>query len=200
MQKSIILNTNDIIDTITKHITLMLLRRKQIDKKLYDNINKTNTSNTLIKFKNNDNEKFSIYIINSTLNSIVNKSPLDEYLNNNLDEKKIIIIKNPTKRALKQLLLNYTNCEFFFVREMLEDFSSKYFIPHHILVNENDKQLLQSKIDINNFIKIKLYDPMVRYYNGKVNDVFKIIRPNPTTMEEVSYRIVIKDIIYSIFF
>lgn len=40
---------------------------------------------------------------------------------------------------------------------------------------------------------------MVRYYNGKINDVFKIIRKNPTTMEEVAYRIVIKDTIDSMF-
>ena len=91
--------------------------------KRVDKINKTNVSNTIIKFKGNENMKYSIYIVNSTLNSIVNKSPLDEYLNDNLDERKIVIIKNPAKRALKQLYIE--NCEFFLLK-MLEDFPSKF--------------------------------------------------------------------------
>jgi DNA-directed RNA polymerase subunit H (RpoH/RPB5) len=198
MQKSVILSSNEIIQKITKNATLMLLRRKSIDKTMFDKINKTNISNTIIKFKGNENMKYSIYIVNSTLNSIVNKSPLDEYLSDNLDERKILIIKNPAKRALKQLY-KYENCEFFFVREMLEDFPSKFFIPQHILLNDDEKELLSERLEVKNFSRIRQYDPMVRYYNGKINDVFKIIRMNPTTMEEVAYRIVIKDTIDTMF-
>jgi DNA-directed RNA polymerase subunit H (RpoH/RPB5) len=199
MQSSIIMNTKEINKTIVNNVLLMLKRRKDISKKTFDIYNnKDGNIETIFNIKEGENN-FSIYIVNSILNSIISKSSLDEYLNNDINIRKIIIIKTPSKRTIKQLLNNYKNVEFFFLHEMLEDLPSKKFIPKHILLNEEESSLLNEKIKLNELSKIRIYDPMARYNNAKINDVFKIIRPNLTTIEEVFYRIVIEDKIDSMF-
>jgi len=82
---------------------------------------------------------------------------------------------------------------------MLDDIPSKSFIPKHILLSEEDKEKLLTKIKLNEFSKIRKYDPMARYFNAKENDIFKIIRPNITTLEESFYRVVIDDKIDNMF-
>ena len=48
------------------------------------------SGNSVFDFKNNS-DKYSIYIINSKLNSIISKSPLDDYLNSNLDVRNLLL-------------------------------------------------------------------------------------------------------------
>ena len=192
------INTKTINKIAIQNLLLMLVRRNEINQNTYNNYKNIENFDTILDFKEND-KKFSIYIINSKLNSIISKSPLDDYLNNNVDIKKFILIEQPTKRTVKQIMNNYQNCEFFFIHELMEDIPSKIFIPKHILLSEEDKALLLQKIKLNEFSQIKNTDTMARYYNAKVNDVFKIIRPNITTIEEISYRIVVKGKIDDLF-
>ena len=199
MQKSVIMNSNEINKSVIDNVLLMLLRRKQLNKKTFDIYKNKKKNDTIFDVKNEDNKKFSIYILNSIINSIISKSNLDEFLSENLDIRKIVIIKEPSKRAVKQLLKSYTNAEFFFMHEMLDDIPSKSFIPKHILLSEEDKEKLLTKIKLNVFSKIRKYDPMARYFNAKENDIFKIIRPNITTLEESFYRVVIDDKIDNMF-
>ena len=39
--------------------------------------------------------------------------------------------------------------------------------------------------------KILVNDPVARFYNAKVGDLFKIIRPSITSGKDIDYRIVI---------
>lgn len=196
--QSVKINTKTINQIAIQNVLLMLLRRNEINQTTYNNYKNVDKFDTIFNFKEND-KKFSIYIINSKLNSIISKSPLDDYLNNNINVKKFILIDQPTKRTVKQIMNNYQNCEFFFIYEFMEDIPSKIFIPKHILLSEEDKSLLLQKIKLNEFSHIKNTDTMARYYNAKVDDVFKIIRPNITTIEEIAYRIVVKGKIDDLF-
>ena len=62
---------------------------------------------------------------------------------------KIIIIKECSKRAIKQILLEYKNAEFFFEHEMLEDIPSKIIIPKHQLLSKDEVDELLTKFDEN---------------------------------------------------
>ena len=42
--------------------------------------------------------------------------------------------------------------------------------------------------------KINFSDPIARYYNAKIEDVFRIIRPSPTSGKSIFYRRVVKDL------
>ena len=200
MSGNFFLKNKEINSNVIKNVLLMLKRRQKIDNvdsifnSLQDDINST----TVFKFTSNNN-KFGINILNSKLNSIISKSPLDEYLNSNLDVHKIIIIEDPSKRAVKQLYSSYQNCEFFFLREMIEDICAKVFVPEHIILNNEEKNDLLERFKLNDLSKILSTDVMSRYYNAKLNDVFKIIRPNITTGHSIFYRVVVNGNIDNLF-
>lgn len=193
------LNNNEVNSNIVKNILLMLQRRNMITdyEGILNSLGDIN-GNSVFNFKYN-NDKYSIYIINSKLNSIISKSPLDDYLNSNLDVRKIVIIESPSKRAVKQLYGSYNNCEFFFVHEMIHDLCSKNFIPEHKILNDEDKSELLKRFKLNEFSRIFNYDVMARYYNAKVNDIFKILRPNITSGYSVFYRVVVSGKIDNLF-
>lgn len=200
MSGNFLLNNKEINSNIIKNVLLMLKRREKIDDvdSIFNSLQEDINSTTVFKFTSNNN-KFGINILNSKLNSIISKSPLDEYLNSNLDVHKIIIIDNPSKRAVKQLYSSYQNCEFFFLREMIEDICAKVFVPQHIILNNEDKDDLLKRFKLKDLSKILSTDVMSRYYDAKVDDVFKIIRPNITTGHSIFYRVVVNGKIDNLF-
>ena len=200
MSGNFLLNNKEINSNIVKNVLLMLKRRQKIDDvdSIFNSLQEDINSTTVFKFTSNNN-KFGINILNSKLNSIISKSLLDEYLNSNLDVHKIIIIDNPSKRAVKQLYSSYQNCEFFFLREMIEDICAKVFVPQHIVLNNEDKDDLLKRFKLKDLSKILSTDVMSRYYDAKVDDVFKIIRPNITTGHSIFYRVVVNGKIDNLF-
>ena len=189
---SIEMNLKEVNNALVYNLLKMINKRNDLDdiESTFDKLKETISTNTNIDFKGINN-KYSIYIINAKLNSILSKSPLDEYLNKNLEVHKFVIVREGTKKVVKQIRKEYKNCEFFFVDEMLEDIPSKIFIPKHILLDDSEKTLLLEKFNLGEFSKIYDTDMMSRYYNAKPNDIFKIIRTNLTCGKSIFYRVVI---------
>ena len=98
------MNLKEINNTVVYNLLKMINRRNDLDdiESTYDKLKETISTNTNIDFKGINN-KYSIYIINAKLNSITSKSPLDEYLNKKLDVRKFIIIREGTKKIVKQI-------------------------------------------------------------------------------------------------
>ena len=193
MSINIELSNKQINIVICKYTLKMLNRRGLIDnaedklEEISDQIN----NQASIDFVLNNDQKCSIYMINVKLTSIVNGTPLDEFLKSNLETHKIVVIKDLTKKVAKQILDDYNNAEFFFEHELLEDIPSKVFIPEHQLLSINEKQELFTKFNENELSIIYMTDTMSRYYNAKVGDVFKITRPSVTSGKSIFYRRVI---------
>jgi hypothetical protein len=116
MSINIELNVKEINIAVCTNVLKMLERRKMISnyekifEQIKDDINNKASSNFLLDNKN----KCSIYIINTKLTSIVQGTPLDDYLSSNVDVHKIIIIKECAKKVVKQIVHDYKNAEFFF--------------------------------------------------------------------------------------
>jgi DNA-directed RNA polymerase subunit H (RpoH/RPB5) len=132
-----------------------------------------------------------IYIINAKISSIPNGSQLDEYLSNNIDIHKIVIIREFTKKVIKDVINDYKNVELFFMYEMMEDISNKIFISDHRIINNDEKNELLSKFNENELAKILITDKMARYCGAKIGDIFKITRPSFTAGRNILYRKVI---------
>ena len=104
-------NNKELNQIIVENLLKMLKRRNLIDsideeyKKLEKDIgNKSIYSLVLI------NElSCGIYLLNIKINTIVQNSPLDEYLSNNSEINKIVIAKEVSKKVIKQLLTEYKN-------------------------------------------------------------------------------------------
>lgn len=193
MSINIELTINECNIIICQNILKMLERRKLITdntvkfNEIKDDINNTASIDFLLSNKN----KCSIYIINAKLSSIVQGTPLDDYLSNNLDIHKIIVIKDPAKKVIKQIIQDYKNAEIFFEHEMLEDIPNNALIPEHQLLTIDEKKELLSKFQENELSIISSMDMMARYYNANIGDIFRIIRPSITSGKSIFYRKVI---------
>lgn len=186
-------NNKEINQTIMENVLKMLERRNLIKsweaeyKKLGDDV-ATKTIHTIeIKDKTN----IGIYLVNAKLTSIVQGTPLDDYLSNNIDVHKIIIARDVAKKVVKQIVGEYKNAEFFFESEMLEDIPSKIFIPEHQIINDEERTELLSKFSEAELARILLTDMMSRYYGAKIGDIFRITRPSFTAGKNVFYRRVV---------
>ena len=138
-----------------------------------------------------DKTNYGIYLVGAKLTSIVQGTPLDDYLSNNIDIHKIIVARDVAKKVVKQIISEYKNAEFFFESEMMEDLPSKVFIPEHQLMKDDEKVELLNKFSELELSRILLTDMMARYYGGKVGDIFRIIRPSFTAGKNVFYRRVV---------
>ena len=185
------LNLKEIITIITKNIGLMFYRRnymknKSFSEKILENL----ISDKMYNFEV-DGVKHSINIIMQDIKNISNNSPTDDYLNKNIDHHKFIIVKSFSKKTFTQVTKEYKNAEIFTIFEFLEDIPAKEFIPEHNLLNADDKKELLESFGLNELGRLYSTDIMARYYGAKLNDVFRIIRPNINSGTSIYYRLVI---------
>lgn len=184
LSQSVEYNSNEKIKIIVTNVLKMLERRGLI-KSADDIFKKLDLTSEIIKF-----DKTSIYILDAKIGSVSSNSSLSNYLTNNVDHHKILIFDEINKKLISQIL-SYKNTEFFLKYEMMIDIESVNFVPKHILLNDNEKKEYLSKFNDTELSKIFNTDPMSRYYNAKVGDIFKIIRPSITAGKNIFFRKVI---------
>jgi DNA-directed RNA polymerase subunit H (RpoH/RPB5) len=193
MSYSVQLNNKEINQIIVMNLLRLLERREKISswETEYEKIEKDLETKTTFEIVLNDNTKCGIYIVNAKLTTIVSGTPLAQYLSNNLDVHKFIVIKEVLKKVVKQIIHEYKNAEFFFESEMLEDIPSKDIVPKHEIMKADEKKELLSKYSEAELSRILSTDIMCRYYGGKVGDIFKITRPSYTAGYSIFYRKVV---------
>jgi DNA-directed RNA polymerase subunit H (RpoH/RPB5) len=186
-------STKEIYTIVLTNTLLMLQRRKLLKstKKILEDNNSTFIEKGIIEFKDDNNNKISINLTQGKLTSIVQGSQLDDFLKNNLDVHKIIIIKEPSKKVIKQVISDYMNAEIFIEHELMEDIPSKFFIPEHQLLTEEEKKNILETFKETELAKINDTDIMSRYFGAKVGDIFRMIRPSITAGYNIFYRRVV---------
>ena len=186
-------NNKEINQIVMENVLKMLERRKLIKswedeiKKLGDNL----TTKTSFTIQLSDKSNYGIYLINAKLTSIVQGTPLDEYLSNNIDIHKIIIARDVAKKVVKQIVSDYKNAEVFFESELMVDIGTITFIPNHQLLTKEEKDELLSKVPERNLAYIFTTDRMAREYNAVQGDIFRIIRPSIVAGKSIFYRRVV---------
>lgn len=186
--------SNKEINQIVMENVLKMLERRGLIKLWSDEYKKIGddlVTKSTFQIQLTDKTNYSIYLVNAKLTSIVQGTPLDDYLSNNIDVHKIVIARDVAKKVVKQIVGEYKNTEFFFESEMLEDIPSKIFIPEHQLMNSEEKAELLDKFSESELARIFLTDIMARYYGAKIGDIFRIIRPSFTAGKNVFYRRVV---------
>ena len=185
------LNIKEVINIVVKNIGLMFHRRNYMKSKSFnDKVVEHLNADKLYNFEI-ENKKYSINILNQDVKNISNGSPIDDYLNKNIDTHKFLIVKSFSKKTYSQIIKDYKNVEIFTLFEFLEDIPAKEFIPQHILLNDEEKKELFESFGLNELGRINNTDIMARYYGAKLNDVFRIIRPNLNSGTSIYYRFVV---------
>ena len=183
-------NQKEINQIVMENVLKMLERRNLIEswQDTYNSIVDDIQTKSIFKIILTDKTEYSIYLVLAKLTSIVQGTPLDEYLSTNIDVHKIIIAKDVAKKVVKQIVSEYKNAEFFFLYDMLEDIPAKIWIPEHHLISSEEREELLKKFSEYELGHIFLTDMMSRYYGAKIGDIFKIIRPSFTAGYNVYYR------------
>jgi DNA-directed RNA polymerase subunit H (RpoH/RPB5) len=194
-------STKEIFTIVLTNTLKMLVRRKNIKSidKILEEFNNAFVEKGIIDFKDDSNNKISINLTPGKLTSIVQGSQLDEYLKMNVDVHKIIIIKEPSKKVIKQVITDYMNAEIFIEHELMEDIPSKFFIPEHQLLTEEEKKNILETFKETELAKINDTDIMSRYFGAKVGDIFRMIRPSITAGYNIFYRRVVSGNLNQIF-
>lgn len=177
MSFSIEYNSNETNKIVYTNILKMLYNRRLItdlDKSLQDI--ESEMSNMIIDIKLNDDTKVQVHNVNGKITTISQGTQLHEFLSSNVNIHKIVVLKEPSKKVLKQILTEYKNAEYFFEYELMEDVGDKIFIPKHILLNNEEQNELLDRYKETELSLIRDSDRMVRHIGGKFGDIVKIIR------------------------
>ena len=189
--ESINYTTAELLNIVIENVLKMLWRRNLIYSWEAELEKISDITNNIIIISLLNGSQYYINFINTAITNIASGTQLDEFLSNNVNIHKILIIKSISKKAVKQLYHDYQNIEYFLEHEMYEDIPSKHFIPKHELLNDEQTTELLTYFNENELGKILLYDMMSRYYNAKVGNIFKIIRPSINAGFSIYYRKVI---------
>lgn len=197
IQSNVVLNKKEVLKIVLTNIFKLFNRRKLTDESFTEKILKEFLEAKV--FYSDMETKLSVLFLDDDIKNISSGSVIDDYLNKNNEYRKFIICKSFSKKVYKLMNDVYKNAEIFFIHEFLEDIPSKKFIPNHEILSEEEKMDLLNTFKLNELSKIYKSDMMVRYYGGKVNDVFRIKRYNINSGISVLYRVVIEGTVDNLF-
>lgn len=175
-------------NTIYNNVIGMLDDRKyKIDEK-YKNISNADLirnyhkNNAHINFNNSAH----VYFFYNKLGVNNIKNFFNEKKEENIDHLIFIIKFKLTSYAKREFLLSCKDFEkeVFFMDDFIINITKHWLVPKHELLSDDKAKLIVQKYGIK-IPHIKLNDKVCRYYNGKINNIFKIYRDN-----ELYFRIV----------
>lgn len=177
-----------------KNILKMLKRRGVVDddEKIFEKNKPESVVNNIFKF-NSDKDKNQLITINIssiTVNSISKNSSLDDFLSQDINMIKILVLPHIPNKIINQIK-SYKNSEVFELLDFDEDIISKDFVMEHRILTDEEKEIIKNKYRLSNLPKIQEYDKMVRYYNAKVGDVMEVKRTNINSIKSNAYRLVV---------
>ena len=191
--KNKIILTNTVKMLTNRHNVLNPDNLEKNIKKVEDQLDE----NLSFSIKSDYNEDvYNIKIYYQKLTTIKKVTSIEEFILKNKKAKKILILNSINNKVYNQLM-QYKNIEVFFDYELMINLVDLHIIPKHHLLTEEEKDIyIQSyhQMTKNNFkgmSKMFVSDPVSRYYNMKIGDIVRIIRPSVTSGNSVFYRRVI---------
>ena len=134
-------------------------------------------------------------IIPHKLSALAKSYGLVEFIEANKDKHKIIVVKDINSKVLNHALsISNGLTEIFLEQFLMINLVDHVLVPKHIVLSQEEVSEVFESYVVNKMTmpKILLSDPVSKYFNVKVGDVFKIIRPSEKSGFVPSYRYVIK--------
>jgi len=193
------LSTDEIRTRIIKNVLYMLSYRGVIDENDVEKLTKKLTSSLPLEdiYEVNAKEKFYIKLYEQEIMAINKNSDILKFLKKYNSENKILIVKEITNKPKQYIIQHFDKVEIFIGYEFMICLAKQVLVPKHILLNDEQKQeyLDTYRVHPKDMEKIFVTDPMARYFNAKLGQVFRVERPSPTSGTAVAYRYVVKPII-----
>lgn len=190
------LTEDEKIDTILKN-TITMLRNRRYEKPdgtLDPVVSKT--SNPVAKGDNtwtleaNDGNEYAIKIVFQTVTVTGKQSPLSDFLANYPDHYKIVIVSDYNMRI--ETYLKTQKAQIFREFSLLQDLASHIYQPKFIKLSSKEAAQVVEEYNLKK-TSMPLFtktDPMYKYFDMKMGDVFRIISASPASGDSVAYRAV----------
>jgi DNA-directed RNA polymerase subunit H (RpoH/RPB5) len=184
---------NEKTQIILLNISKMLKDRNVIKNQegFYDSIKKVN--DTLEVNTNFENNNIAIKIIYNSINTIKDHNEVENFLDKYNKYLKFFVFTSISKKAFKQFD-EYPQTEVFQEIELMinvleHDLQPKYRLLTKKEVEEYFDTFQNKKREMPRILDS---DPVSRYFAAKKGDIFEIIRPSTTTIDAITYRIVVQ--------
>ena len=203
IEKTELERINEVKTTIIK----MLVNRKFINEENMENkikkLIEEDKSEYIIDLDNSQNynsiiedKKIYLKFININITSSSKGSEIYEYILKNMDKYKILIVENINLKSEKNITNFDTKYEIFRMTELQQNIiEHDYYIPH-IPLNEDETQQILREYNMQNkeMPMIQSHEIIVRYFNLRIGESFKILRYSQETGISPYYRLVVKQI------
>jgi DNA-directed RNA polymerase subunit H (RpoH/RPB5) len=171
-----------------------MLRDRRLIKNHTDFFNNIKNINDSLEVSvNYESKAFAIKIIYNSITTIKDSNDIDSFLDKYSKYNKFIVITSLSKKAYKQLE-EYPLTQVFqevdlMVNILEHDLQPKFRLLTKQEVEEYFKAFNNKKREMPRILDS---DPVARYFGAKIGDILEIIRPSITTIESVTYRIVVQ--------
>ena len=145
-------------------------------------------------YYNKDMKELIVKIYNQKVTGLAKGSILDDFMKKNITKPKMIIVQDITNKVEDVIINKYSYTEIFVEKNMLFDIVSHIYVPKHELLTPEEVETVLEEYNMNKrtIPKILTTDQITKYFNAKIGDVFRIIRPSEITGESIFYRRVYK--------
>ena len=192
----------DILTNVIKMLTNRGLLKKTEQKenidKITESIRETDEYKITLdypeKYYENENKTLIVKILNQKIAGVSKTSIVGEFLYENKNAPKIVIVNSITSKALHQIHTEFKNTEVFLERELMIDLVSHVAVPKHELLSDKDAEQVLTEYETKKreMPKIFITDPVAKYFNARLGQIFRIIRSSETSGQSAYYRLVIK--------
>ena len=187
-------HTEIILTNFIKMITNRgLLKKENIDSNIKKVLKSENNNDQFkIKILDPPDTYFQIMIIKKKITTINKTSDIMDFLVGDENNLKIISVDIINKNARNMVIKKFSNTEVFLNSDLMHNLIENILVPEHILLDDNEKKdFIKIYSREKDMPRIKVSDPVARYYNMKIGDICKIIRPSKTAGKVNYYRVVV---------
>lgn len=135
-----------------------------------------------------------IKLLPQKVTGVSKSSNIGEFITLHKNHPKILVVNSITSTAHDTIRNDYPFSEVFLEKDLMIDKVRHISVPlHELLSDENTKRVLEEYlVKKREMPKIFVTDPIARYYNAKVGQIFRITRPSETSGLAPYHRLVIK--------
>lgn len=193
------MNNNQKNEIIIENILKMLINRKLINEKSFDNLKNKILSKLedelffqIMLDEPNEIYGKSVYVnfINQNITTFSKSSSLYTFLQNNNDKYIILITNDITSKSEESIKSKFSNIEIFKKKYFKINLVDHELVPKHVLLNlkETENFLKEYNVTKRQMPKIFVTDQVARYYNAKSGMVFQIHQYSQLSGYNVTYR------------
>ena len=148
-----------------------------------------------IIYTTSDKNKNTVIIFINDKKNITNKKIYKYVSDYNTENNNIILVVTfiDINENLPSKYNNYetSTLQVFHIKNLLFNITKHKYVPKHTILTKDEEKALNNMYNIENIAKMKVSDPVCRYYFAKSGDIMKITRLSNNSKEEINYRLCI---------